>query len=188
MIVAIKDKDKVVVGVTFYDMSFLMSQADCIDAENLPVKILDNGNIVGSSCCDVVSDAVLFDPDLSTFAMDYKGIVTKLIPHLKQKFEKLGALNKSNGFDNNFIICDNDNLIRVCSDFSVVECYEFACLGMGSSVMGTILTQTRHLSPEERILHAVSFVSKLYKEDAFPLAICDTKSKQFKYYYKGENQ
>ena len=50
----------------------------------------------------------------------------------------------------------------------------------------SVLDATTDLSAEERIIKAVSFASKLHKENLFPIVITDTKSKKFRNIYKGE--
>ena len=58
MIIAVKEKDKVVIGFTATDR-MCVSDMDYVDEENVAVKVSNSGKVFGFAIMDTCSDSLL---------------------------------------------------------------------------------------------------------------------------------
>ena len=75
MIIAVKEKDRVVVGFTNCDVYTRLADADYIDEENVPLKFDEDGVLIGCASMDRRSDVLLYDEDFTKLEITPKSIV-----------------------------------------------------------------------------------------------------------------
>ena len=189
MIIAIKDKDKVVVGYSNLDVWRRLSEKDYVDEENVAIKFSKTGKIFACTDMERRSDILLYDDELLDMDVSPKSIVREVIPYMKQKLKENDIPIDQDGWKNTLTICDNEHIYDIGATFGFREVEDYVCHGYGEAdIVLSILDETASLPPEERIVKAIKFANKLFKEDLFPLIITDTKDKQFKIIYKGESE
>ena len=188
MIIAIKEKDKVVIGYSNTDKWARLIDKDYVDEENCAIKFTEKGTLFACPIMDRTSDLLLYDNELLSKDISPKNIVREIIPKIKEILKKNNKPIEDDGnWKNALYICNDEHLYHIDTHFRFSEVEDYMCNGYCVETLKSVLDDTIGLSAEERIIKAVSFASGLHKESLFPLIITDTKTKQFKYIYKGEN-
>lgn len=187
MIVAIKEKDRVVIGYSLTDSWGILSEKDYVDEENIAIKFSNFGKAFALSDMSRSADILLYDDDFLNMEITAKNIVKGLIPYVKRKLKENDIpIEKDGRWKNALIICDDEHIYDIDPSFGFYEAGDYVCHGYKVETLKSVLEETKNLPAEERIINAASFASKLYKESLFPLIITDTKTKQFKPIYEGE--
>ena len=88
MIIAVKDKDRVVIGYTLADTWGKLTDADYVDEENLAIRFSETGKIFACSDMNRSSDILLFDDDLINMEINPKTVVKEIIPYIKEKLKE----------------------------------------------------------------------------------------------------
>jgi hypothetical protein len=188
LIIAIKDKDRVVMACSNTDRLNRLTDKDYVDKENVAIKFSKNDNVFGFAAMDRRSDILLYDDVFMDLEINAQTIIKDVIPYIKCELKENNKPVDENGnWQNALIICDNEHIYDIDPTFGFYEADDYVCHGYNVETIKSVLDATTNLSAEERIMKVVSFASKLHKEDLFPLIITDTKTKQFKYIYKGED-
>lgn len=187
MIIAIKEKDKVVIGCSNLDSWDRLVDKDYVDEENLAVKFSKSGKLFACANMNRSSDILLYDDRLLNLDLSPKKVVTEIIPYVRIKLKENGMLTDKDGWRNALVICDNERIYDIGPKFDFREIDDYVCHGY-REVDGliSVLDATPSISAEQRIIKAVSFVSKIYKENLFPIVITDTKDRKVKVIYEGE--
>ena len=187
MIIAVKDKDRVLIGFTNVDYyGGALCEEDYADAENVAIRFADDGSVL--ACADMrrESDVLLYDDRfVNGFESTAKDILRGRIPYMKALLEESGCPLEDGHWKNALVICNNERIFVVDSHFGFLEAEDFACYGGRVEVVRSVLDDTAGLPAEERILKAVNFCKELFKESFFPLVIADTKSKEWKVIREG---
>lgn len=187
MIIAIKEKDKVVIGYSNTENWGKLANEDYIDEENVAIKFTTTGYLFACADMNRRSDILLYDNDLLNMEITPKSVIKDVIPYIKNKLrENDKPLDEDRRWKNALIICNNDKLYDIDPLFGLYDVDDYVCHGYRVETIKSVLDDTIRLSAEERILRAVNFASKLHKESMFPLIITDTQEKQFKIIYEGE--
>ena len=186
MIIAIKEKDKVVVGYSNVDYWLTISDKDTVDEENIAIKVSPTGKLFVMGALNRTSDLFLYDDEFLSMEISPQNIIRKVIPYIKDKLREKGK-NKENEWDNALIICDNESIYALNCAFEFYEVDDYCCYGFKKETLQSVLDENKGLPAEQRILETINFMTKQYKKDFFPLTIIDTKTKEFKHFYKGEN-
>ena len=186
MIIAIKDKDKVVLGYLNADHWSSLAENDYVDEENVAIKFAKSGKTFALCESDRRADLLLYEDSFLDIDITPKSIVNEVIPYIKCQLKENDIPIKNGCWGNALIICDNEHLYDVNTTFGFREIEDYVCHGYHVSVAKSVLDATTHLPAEERIIATVKFVEKICKEKLFPMVITDTKSKQFKTIYEGD--
>ena len=188
MIIAIKEKDKVVIGYTNLDSWGRLTNKDYVDEENLAIKFSKTGKVFACSDMNRSSDVLLYDEELSNLDISPKSIVKDIIPYIKERLKENDLPIDENGsWKNALVICDNEHIYDIGPKFAFREVNDFVVHGYKEvDAVISALDATPSISAEQRIIKAVSFASKVYKENLFPLVITDTKDRKVKVVYEGE--
>ena len=187
MIIAVKDKDRVVIGYTLADTWGKLTDADYVDEENLAIRFSETGKIFACSDMNRSSDILLFDDDLINMEINPKTVVKEIIPYIKEKLkENDRPINSEGSWRNALLICDDEHIYDIGPKFAFCEGVDYICHGYAIESILSALDETKNLPAEERIVNAVRFYSRLCRESLFPLVITDTKTKQLKAIYEGE--
>ena len=188
MIIAIKEKDRVVVAYSNADSKCNLCEKDYVDEENVAIRYSKAGRLYACDSMNFASDKLLYDDSfIENESVNPKAIVCEIIPFIKHTLgEKKSESSKEDTWRNTLLICDGQRVYDIDSKFGFTEIDDYVCHGYREDCLKSVLDATKDLSAEDRILQAVRFTSKLYKEDLFPIVITDTNTKQIKNVYKGE--
>ena len=187
MIIAIKEKDKVVIGYTNLDSWGRLTNKDYVDEENLAIKFSKTGKVFACPNMNRRSDILLYDDELLNLDVSPKSVVKEIIPYIKERLKENDIPIDKGDWKNALVICDNEHIYDIGPKFAFREVHDFVCHGYREAeTIISVLDATSSISAEQRIIKAVSFVSKIYKENLFPLVITDTKDRKVKVVYEGE--
>lgn len=189
MIIAIKDKDRVVLGYSNSDFWSKLSEKDYVDAENVAIRFSDTGKTFAVADMERRSDILLYDDELLRMDITAKTMVRDVIPYIKKRLKENGLpIDEDGSWKNAMVICDNEHVYDINPKLYFCEAEDYVCHGFKVETLKSVLDDTTNLPAEERIIEAVRFTSKFHKESLFPLIITDTKTKRFKYIYEGESR
>lgn len=187
MIIAIKEKDKVVIGYTNLDSWGRLTNKDYVDEENLAIKFSKTGKVFACPNMNRRSDILLYDDELLNLDVSPKNVVKEIIPYIKERLNDNDIPIDKGDWKNALVICDNEHIYDIGPKFAFREVHDFVCHGYREAeTVISVLDATPSISAEQRIIKAVSFASKVYKENLFPLVITDTKDRKIKVVYEGE--
>lgn len=187
MIIAIKEKDKVVIGYTNLDSWGRLTNKDYVDEENLAIKFSKTGKVFACPNMNRRSDILLYDDELLNLDVSPKNVVKEIIPYIKERLNDNDIPIDKGDWKNALVICDNEHIYDIGPKFAFREVHDFVCHGYREAeTIISVLDATPSISAEQRIIKAVSFASKVYKENLFPLVITDTKDRKIKVVYEGE--
>ena len=187
MIIAIKEKDKVVIGYTNLDSWGRLTNKDYVDEENLAIKFSKTGKVFACPNMNRRSDILLYDDELLNLDVSPKSVVKEIIPYIKERLNENDIPIDKGDWKNALVICDNEHIYDIGPKFAFREVHDFVCHGYREvDAVISALDATPSMSAEQRIIKAVSFASKVYKENLFPIVITDTKDGKLKVVYEGE--
>ena len=187
MIIAIKEKDKVVIGYTNLDTWGRLTNKDYVDEENLAIKFSKTGKVFACPNMNRRSDILLYDDELLNLDVSPKNVVKEIIPYIKERLNDNDIPIDKGDWKNALVICDNEHVYDIGPKFAFREVHDFVCHGYREAeTVISVLDATPSISAEQRIIKAVSFASKMYKENLFPIVITDTKDGKLKVVYEGE--
>ena len=187
MIIAIKEKDKVVIGYTNLDIWDRLANTDYVDEENLAIRFSKLGKIFACSDMDRRSDILLYDEELLNFDVSPKSIIKDIIPYIKERLKENDIPIDKGDWKNALVICDNEHIYDIGPKFVFREVHDFVVHGYREvDAVISALDATPSMPAEQRIIEALSLASKVYKENLFPLVITDTKDGKLKVVYEGE--
>lgn len=187
MIIAIKEKDKVVIGYTNLDSWGRLTNKDYVDEENLAIKFSKTGKVFACPNMNRRSDILLYDDELLNLDVSPKNVVKEIIPYIKERLNDNDIPIDKGDWKNALVICDNEHIYDIGPKFAFREVHDFVCHGYREAeTVISVLDATPSIPAEQRIIKAVSFASKIYKENLFPLVITDTKDGKLKVIYEGE--
>ena len=187
MIIAIKEKDKVVIGYTNLDSWGRLTNKDYVDEENLAIKFSKTGKVFACSDMNRRSDILLYDDELLNLDVSPKNVVKEIIPYIKERLNDNDIPIDKGDWKNALVICDNEHIYDIGPKFAFREVHDFVCHGYREvDAVISALDATPSMSAEQRIIKAVSFASKVYKENLFPIVITDTIDGKLKVVYEGE--
>jgi hypothetical protein len=187
LIIAIKEKDKVVIGYTNLDSWDRLANEDYVDEENLAIKFSKSGNVFVCSDMNRRSDILLYDDELLNLDISPKSIVKEIIPYIKERMAENAIPIDEGAWKNALVICDNEHIYDIGPKFAFREIHDFVCHGYREvDAIISVLDATSSMSAEQRIIKAVSCASKAYEENLFPLVITDTQERKLKIITEGE--
>ena len=187
MIIAIKEKDKVVIGYTNLDFWGRLTNKDYVDEENLAIKFSKTGKVFACPNMNRRSDILLYDEELLNLDVSPKSVVKEMIPYIKERLNENDIPIDKGDWKNALVICDNEHIYDIGPKFAFREVHDFVCHGYREAeTVISVLDATPSISAEQRMIKAVSSASKVYKENLFPIVITDTKDGKLKVVYEGE--
>ena len=189
MIIAIKEKDAVVIAYSNDGSCDALTDLDRIDEENVAIRFSETGATFAAAVENRQAEILLYDDEFLKMEVTAKNIVREMIPYIKNKCDGKGMLyRKKDKWDNALVICRDGRLYDVDRTLRFYEADDYVCHGYVADTFESVLDLTAGLPAKERILKAVRFFCKLHKENLFPFVITDTKTKKFEYIYEGENK
>ena len=187
MIIAIKEKDKTVIGCSITDYTSGLTDKDYVDMENLPIRFTPDGKLFAFANLAASSDMLLYDDKFINMEISPKKIITDIIPYMKKKFkDNYYPLGENETWGNALVICYDGHIYDIDPRFNFYEISDYACHGYNVETLKSTLDFTAGLPAEQRIVEAVRFAGKMKKSNGFPLVIADTRTKELNYIYEGE--
>ena len=187
MIIAIKEKGKVVIGYSNTDFWGRLTDKDYVEEENVAIKFSETGNIFAFANMDRRSDIFLYNDDFINTEVNPKTLIRTIIPYIKEKLiENDKPIDENGNWRNALVICNKNHIYDIDPTFGFYESNDYVCHGYRVETLKSVLDATTNLPAEERIMKAVNFSNKLHKENLFPIVITDTTSKKIKCIYQGE--
>ena len=180
MIITLKDKDFVWVGVSTDNTYSLIHRDDIINEENLKMW-RTSGAIMASYKADGIDiDRIRYQARLDIPGkLDHKSLIRRVIPNLTTVFEDTDMMDGDDSWQS-FVIAKGDKAFEICSNFVCTEIEDFEVTGSRrcSDVAWGSMTYNKSLPPIERIAEAFRDVERIEYEVQFPIVIMNTKSKQ----------
>ena len=187
MIIAIKEKDKVVIGYSNTDFLCGLTDKYYVEEENVAIKFSETGNIFAFANMDRRSDIFLYNDDFLKTEVNPKTIIRTIIPYIKEKLiENDKPVDENGNWRNALVICNKNHIYDIDPMFGFYEANDYVCHGYRVETIKSVLDATTNLPAEERIMKAVTFSNKLHRENLFPIVITNTTSKTIKCIYQGE--
>ena len=184
MVIARKDGDRIVVGLTVADILIDMSERDLSLLENIPFW-----KVKGEKNCYVFAEDLTFATDLLRFndyifknITDGNSVITNVVPKMKELLSKYSQIINGKEWDSQLLIIKDNKMFTIGHYFTVSEVDEFAGLGYEQYLLGG-LEESRDKPIKESILFAVSNINKMRCKNLFPLVLFDSKTKKRKIYY-----
>lgn len=185
MIVAVKEKDRVLLGVTIADISRYISNDDLIDEENLPYfKVRGEDCIVCYAGCglEIEMDVLKCNDKIFRNITDGNSILQNVIPKLKEIIAPYKGINSEGVMKYGIYIIKGDKVFYITRNFIVHDIEDFYCVG-SEDLMSGIIESLPPLCGEEKILTVAREFFKLCGIRSFPFVILDSKTKKRKVFY-----
>ena len=114
-----------------------------------------------------------------------KHIVTKIVPKLMSILDEEGFLDRHKGEDPptakaNVILAHGDRYFEICSNFMVIEYRDFQAIGQASYVIPLLSNIKETDDVNERIVEALTRLSKTVCAVGAPFLLIDTKEGKYK--------
>lgn len=129
MIIAIKEKNKVVIGYTNLDTWDRLANTDYVDEENLAIRFSKLGKVFACSDMDRRSDILLYDEELLNLEVSPKSIVKDIIPYIKERLKENDIPIDKGDWKNALVICDNEHVYDIGPKFAFREVNDFVVHG-----------------------------------------------------------
>ena len=187
MLIAVKDKDRVVVMSTITDVIRQMSSVDMVCEDNRLIKIKD-GVIYCFTSFGHIADIFLCDDKLYEFEVSPESIVKDIIPYMYKK------VRHEKGFDdkpwdepnlhNALTIIKDNRIFDITPTFYFKEENDFLIHGWNvEHIIGSLET-TRGEDAEIRIGKALDLYYKINLESLRPCIVLDSKSMKLQVWEK----
>lgn len=163
LVVAIKDKNRIVLGSDRQSSTAYMKDHSCTKIWN--VQDL-NGAVMGGVGSMRASQIIQFSPVVDKNLLDNEGpslefMVGSLGPTILATLEANGVICEAKDNDsckmlpNSFIFAYKDKAWMIWNDLSVTEIDDYLAIGSGSDVAKGVLFATKDKGPFERIITAI---------------------------------
>ena len=185
MLIARKDGDRIVVGLTLADSLIDMTDKDLSLVENIPFW-----KVKGVKDCYVFAEDLTFATDLLRFndyifknITDGNSVITNVIPKMKEVLNKYSQIVNGKEWDSQLLIIKDNKMFTIDNYFTVTEVDEFVGVGYWGYLLGG-LEESRDKTIEESILFAVRNLNRMRSRNLFPLTLFDSKTKKIRVVFK----
>ena len=181
MIITLKDKNSVWVGVSTEASSFEIHKEDVIHEDNLKMWRVD-----GVENCLIASlhgggidlDRLRYRKHLGLSAhLNLSNLITKTVPKLENLFEECGMMDGKERWQT-LVVAKGDKAFVILPNFTCCEVENFEVCSKRSweNVAYGALAFHRELPPVERITEAFRTLREMKQVNHFPIVIMNTKS------------
>ena len=184
MIIAVKDKDRVVVGSCNGDFWSGYTDKTLCDPDNVPIRFTEDGTLFACSHTDARSDLLLYNEELLQKEITPKSMEREISPFVKKTMEEAHFV-ENNHWGNALLVCRDNRLFDLSPTFTVSEVGDFACHGIKLHLLFGVLDMNADKDAEARIVEAYTFYERATGQRLFPIVISDTKTKETKIVYEG---
>ena len=179
MLIAIKDKDRIVAGLTMANMYVETTENDILLDDNIPFfKVRGNKNcyVLISSAC-FAADLLRYNDFIFKDVTDGESVIKGVVPKMRALLEEYDQILDDKSWESNLVIIKDDKAYSVNVYFVVEEISDY-CAFLDQRYIDGTMFDTQGLDPVERILTAVKTVSKTKFSQYFPLIVFDSKTKK----------
>ena len=184
MLVAKKQDDRIVVGVSICDHFCECAEDDLYLDENVPIW-----KVKGEKDCYVFADKSSLSVNLLRYndnifkgITDGRSVIEKVVPKIKSILDAHSRLIGANEWGDYLLIVKGNKMFTINEHFNVCECDDVATLGYLPFLIAG-LEECKEASPEQSILSTVKGLERLRNKKLFPLVTFDTKTKRRKIHY-----
>lgn len=178
LVVAIKDKDRIVLGADKQASTGGMKEHTCTKIwklEELPGAIM--GGVGSARASQIIQYSQIIDKNLLSQDLDTEFVVRVLAPTLAAGLKANGVVvgasdgAKCDMMPNSFIFAYKDKAWSIWHDLSVSEIDEYIAIGSGSEVARGVLYATPEKDPFARIVTSIEAAaeSTLYVDNGIDL-------------------
>ncbi len=182
LVVAIKDKDRIVLGADKQASAGGTKDHTNIkiwEVEELPGALM--GGVGSARASQILQYSQVIDKNLLGKEVDTEFIVRVLVPLIAMHLKNNGIIidnSKEAGCDlmpNAFIFAYKDRAWTIWHDFSVSEIDSYLAIGSGSDVAKGVLYATQEKDPFERIVTGIAAAaeSTLYVDNGIDLLVTE---------------
>ena len=183
MIITLKDKDSVWIGVSIdYDYGEIHKD-DVIHEDNLKMWRAPDASdcIIASYQANGIDiDALRYKKNLGfSVPLTQKNLITKVIPKLKKVFEETDMLDENESWQT-LVIAKGDKAFEISPKFLCNEVEDFQITGntrRGYVAWGSMAIN-KDITPVDRIAEAFRAIENVKYEMQFPVVIMNTKNKE----------
>ena len=185
MIVAVKNEDRVIVGVSICEGSADMTPKDLALEDNFPFwKVKGEKECyVGAEEMSYSVDLLRYHPEVFKGVTDGESVVESVLPKMKKLLGKNERLIDGKEWYNGMLIIKGDRIFHISNYLCVSEAEEYIAEGFDSYMEGA-LEATRDMEPADRVLEAFRHTARMRNRMLFPVMLFDSKSKRKKVYYE----
>lgn len=182
MIIALKDKDSVWIGVSAEKSYNGIHTNDIIHEDNLNMWRME-----GAPDCIIASlhvggidlDRLRYTKDIGLSSeLNQKNLIENVIPRIKDLFHECGMFDGKEGWQT-LVIAKESRAFMISSTFECTEIEDFDIYGKrdAENVAYGAMLAYNNLPPAERIAEAVRVVEKMRGAKHFPVVVMNTKEK-----------
>ena len=189
VVVAIKDKDKVIIGADSqvtrggtrttlknpnnYKIWQVRGAEHCLMGS---VGNVRDANIVR------LMDGLITEYNIFKNHVDYEFVIKKIVPDIVDELKSYGNIKDEkfvDYLDSSFVFAFQDQLYLINKDKAVIEIDDYVAVGSGEDQAIGSLLSTDGLEPKERIVRAIkaSAAADIYVD--YPIIITDTENTEF---------
>jgi len=182
MIITVKDKNCVWIGVSTETTSWNLHEEDRLYEENFNLWRAEGGsNCLLASLCTHGRDLDLlhYRKHMGLSApLSQKNLLLKFIPKLKNLLEECDMMDGKEGWQT-LVVAKKDRAFVVLPTFTCYEVEDFDVRARyEEDYLYGAMMQNRHLPPAERIADAFRAVRELRPNKVFPIVIMNTETKE----------
>lgn len=185
MVIAKRQDDKIVVGISDRDSLIEMCENDYYLEENLPFW-----KVNGEKDCFVCSSKVCFSTNLLRYndkifkgITDGKSIMQNVVPKIKGILSEYLSLINDKSWDSQLLIIKGNKMFTINNYFNVTEIEQSVALGY-TPYLNSGIEESCDMSAEESILFSVRGLETIQNIKLFPIVTFNTKTKKKKVHYK----
>ena len=176
MVVAIKEKDRIVAAYFPHHESLEETMIDPLHEENLPIRIFDD-KIVLFCNGGVGADCLLYDDELWQGEITPARLLKEVIPIIKSRGKQYGFFGEGY-WGNALVVLQDGRLMRIDPFFRVSEISDFLCHGRQPNYVNGTLLATKGEPAEQRILKATRLYGKAFRIAIEKVAVVDDQQRK----------
>lgn len=183
MIIGIKEKDKVVLAYSAFDVYASITVRDMVSEENVGLWNVKRNphTIMGCACPSTESDAYRYENEMFHGIIDYNSLTRKIVPTMDEFAKNKEYIGDEKGRFEDLLIAQDNRLFCVTWEHLVLEKDSFAVVGgYGVDFAKSILYATDGESSIDRIKKAFEFTAQQRQSDCYPIAVMDTATKKLR--------
>ena len=184
MVIAKKDKDRVVVGINISDQLSYAAMSSYVLEDNIPFW-----KVKGEKNCYVFCDNAGFAVNLLRYndyvfkgITDVQSVAKNVIPKMRELLEKNDLIIRGKEWFGKLLIV-KDNKIFTIENYFVLS--ETNAIALNDVILATgCIEECEGKSAKESVLYTLRVLEKATRVSSFPAVVFDSKTKRKTIYYK----
>lgn len=181
MLIVIKEKNRVYMATTAYDLKYGLSRKDTLHEENLPLWRAKNipGCLMATSRCDMMGVDLLRYGDLHLrAALTPNNLIKKIVPAIHDQLEKFDQLDDKERNRFCIFLAKKDKAFFLSKIFCYIEVEESMAFGAFDDIARGALLSTKGLPPLERIKAVCHVLERTTGHKQFPAVVMNTAEEE----------